>query len=68
MPRRSSVFSSALTLVPSIVMSPSVIEISRLIIFIAVVLPPPEGPMRTQISPDGMVSDRSSIAGCELLP
>ena len=50
------------------VMSPSVIEISRLIIFIAVVLPPPDGPMRTQISPAGMVSDRSSIAGRGLFP
>src|ERR671910_154753 len=57
MPRRSSVFSSALTLVPSIVMSPSVIEISRLIIFMAVVLPPPEGPMSTQISRAGIVGN-----------
>src|SRR5687767_2679022 len=66
MPRRSSVFSSALTLVPSIVMSPEVIEISRLIIFMAVVLPPPDGPMSTQISPAGIVSERSSMAGREL--
>ena len=49
-------------------MSPSVIEISRLIIFIAVVLPPPDGPIRTQISPAGMVSDRSSIAGPRAVP
>jgi hypothetical protein len=57
-----------LTLVPSIVMSPSVIEINRLIIFIAVVFPPPEGPITTQISPAGIVSERSLIAGCGLLP
>ncbi len=42
--------------------------ISRLIIFMAVVLPPPEGPMSTQISPAGIVSERSSIAGRELFP
>ena len=48
---------------PSIVMSPSVIEISRLTIFIAVVLPPPEGPTSTQISPAGIVSESSVTAG-----
>ena len=60
--------SSDFTLLPSIVMSPSVIEISRLIIFMAVVLPPPEGPISTQISPAGMVRERSSIAGFGLFP
>ena len=64
MPRRSSERSSERTLVPSIRMSPSVIEISRLTIFIAVVLPPPDGPTSTQISPAGIVSESSSTAGC----
>ena len=39
-------------------MSPSVISIMRLTIRIAVVLPQPEGPTSTQISPAGTVSER----------
>jgi hypothetical protein len=50
-------------LCPSIVMSPSVIEIRRLTIRIAVLFPPPDGPMSTQISPAGIVIERSSTAG-----
>ena len=38
-------------------------RIRRLTIFIAVVLPPPEGPTSTQRSPAGIVSERSSTAG-----
>src|SRR3954453_5672248 len=53
MPRRSSTGSSCITLVSSIVMSPSDSVIRRLTSFIAVVLPPPDGPIRTQISPAG---------------
>ncbi len=45
-------------------MSPSVIEISRLTIFSAVVLPHPEGPIRTQISPGGTVKLSFSTAAC----
>src|SRR4051812_33484816 len=52
-----------MTLVPSIVMSPSVRVISRLTSFMAVVLPPPEGPISTQISPAGIRRLRSSTAG-----
>jgi len=64
MPRRSCEVSSALTLLPSIVMSPSVIGISRLTIFSAVVLPHPEGPISTHISPLGTSKLRSSTATC----
>jgi hypothetical protein len=49
-------------------MSPSVIEIRRLTIFMTVVLPAPDGPITTQMSPAGMASERSSIAGRVLLP
>src|SRR5438034_4246544 len=63
MPRRSSIVSRLRTLRPPIVMSPSEMSISRLTIFIAVVLPPPEGPTSTQISPAGTTSERSSTAG-----
>ena len=38
-------------------------SIMRLTIRIAVVLPQPEGPTSTQISPEGTVSDRASTAG-----
>ena len=38
-------------------------SIMRLTIRIAVVLPQPEGPTSTQISPDGTVSDSASTAG-----
>src|SRR4051812_38872342 len=44
-------------------MSPSVISTVRLTIRIAVVLPHPDGPTRTQISPAGTSSVRSSTAG-----
>ena len=68
MPRRSSVRSSDLTLVPSIVMSPSVIEMRRLTIFIAVVLPPPGRADEDADLARGMVSERSSIAGSGFFP
>jgi hypothetical protein len=35
-----------------------------LTIFIAVVLPPPDGPTSTQMSPAGIVSDNALTAGC----
>ena len=62
MPRRSWVSSSWRTLRPSIVMSPSVIVIRRLTIFSAVVLPHPDGPISTQISPGGTSKVRFSTA------
>ena len=40
------------------------ISIRRLTIRIAVVLPQPDGPTSTQISPAGTSSERSSTAGC----
>src|SRR6266516_7689759 len=43
-------------------MSPSLISFRRLTIFIAVVLPPPDGPTRTQISPAGTTRERSLTA------
>src|SRR5438105_3285009 len=43
---------------PSIVISPCSKSISRLTSFIAVVLPAPEGPTSTQISPAGIVAGR----------
>src|SRR5437868_10028191 len=43
-------------------MSPSSNETSRLTSFSAVVLPPPDGPTRTQNAPAGISSDRSSTA------
>ena len=49
---------------PSIRISPESNGISRLIIFSAVVLPPPDGPTSTQNVPAGISSDRSSSAGC----
>ncbi len=63
MRRRSSTAGSPATSSPSIVIRPPVGSISRLIIFMVVVLPQPDGPTRTQISPALMVSDRSSTAG-----
>ena len=47
---------------PSIRMSPESNGISRLTIFSAVVLPPPDGPTRTQKVPAGISSERSSTA------
>src|SRR3954464_4098759 len=44
-------------------MSPSSKSISRLISFSAVVFPAPEGPTSMQISPAGIVKERSSTAG-----
>src|SRR4051794_25676762 len=44
-------------------MSPSLISIMRLTIRMAVVLPQPDGPTSTQISPAGTSSERSSTAG-----
>jgi hypothetical protein len=44
-------------------MSPSVMSIIRLTMRIAVVLPQPDGPTSTQISPAGTVSDSASTAG-----
>ena len=44
-------------------MSPSVIATVRLTIRIAVVLPQPEGPTSTQMSPAGTSSERSRTAG-----
>jgi len=52
-----------MTLAPSSRISPSVSSIMRFTSRIAVVLPQPEGPTSTQISPAGTVSERSSIAG-----
>jgi hypothetical protein len=43
-------------------MSPSVMSIMRLTIRMAVVLPQPEGPTSTQISPAGTSRERSSTA------
>ena len=47
-------------------MSPSVMSIMRLTIRIAVVLPHPDGPTSTQISPAGTFSDSASTAGFAL--
>ena len=49
-------------LVPSMRMSPLVSSISRLTSFSAVVLPPPDGPTSTQISPAGTV-ERQVVDG-----
>ena len=48
---------------PSIVTSPEVIVISRLTICMAVVLPLPDGPISTQISPAGTSRLRFDTAG-----
>src|SRR4051812_10492343 len=61
-PRRSSVTGSSVTSRPSIRISPESNGISRLTILSAVVLPPPDGPTRTQNVPEGISSDRSSTA------
>jgi hypothetical protein len=47
-------------------MSPSVMSIMRLTIRMAVVLPQPDGPTSTQISPAGTSSDSPSTAGRSL--
>src|SRR5918997_551565 len=43
---------------------PEVGSMMRLIIFIVVVLPHPDGPTKTTISPSGISSERLSTAGC----
>ncbi len=45
--------------------SPEVGSISRLTIFMVVVLPQPDGPSSTQISPSGTSIDTWSTAGAE---
>ena len=49
---------------PSTAMLPEVRGISRLMRRIRVVLPQPDGPMKTQISPCGTVRLTLSTAGC----
>jgi hypothetical protein len=44
-------------------MSPLVMSIMRLTMRMAVVLPQPDGPTNTQISPAGTVSERPPTAG-----
>ena len=51
-----------MTSCPSIVIRPPVGSIRRFTIFMDVVLPQPDGPTRTQISPAGIVSVRSVTA------
>ncbi len=46
-------------------MSPSVISTMRLTIRNAVVLPQPEGPTRTQMSPAGTSTESASTAGTD---
>src|SRR5437879_8723005 len=48
---------------PSMVIAPDVGSMSRLIIRMVVVLPQPDGPTNTTISPAGMVVEKSSTAG-----
>ena len=62
MPRRSSTAGRLMTSRPSIVIRPLVGSMSRFTIFIVVVLPQPDGPTRTQISPAGTVRVRSLTA------
>jgi hypothetical protein len=45
-------------------MSPEVMSVMRLTMRIAVVLPHPDGPTSTQISPAGTSSESESTAGC----
>ena len=63
MPRRSSAGSRSRTERPSSRMSPLVSSIIRLTRRIAVVLPQPDGPTRTQMRPAGTSKERSWIAG-----
>ena len=60
--RRSSTGSAWVTSRPSRKMRPDVGSMSRLIILSVVVLPQPDGPTSTQISPSGMSSDSSRTA------
>src|ERR671918_504870 len=52
-----------MTSVPSTVIDPEVGSTKRLIIFIVVVLPHPEGPTSTTVSPSPTSMDRSETAG-----
>ena len=61
--RRSSTAGRDATSSPSIVIRPEVGSTRRLTIFMVVVLPHPDGPTRTQISPAPISSDRSVTAG-----
>src|ERR671923_147544 len=63
MSRRSAASSRSRTLRPPTRMSPSVMSIIRLTIRIAVVLPQPDGPTSTQISPACTASDSAFTAG-----
>src|SRR5919108_1212074 len=62
MPRLSSTGSCSATLRPSTTMVPPEGSMSRLIIFMVVVLPQPEGPTKTTVSPRPMSMERSLTA------
>src|SRR5712692_1780562 len=64
MRRRSAVTSIVMMSTPSISTWPLLGSTSRLTIFRLVVLPQPLGPTRTQMSPAGTSSDRSTTAPC----
>src|SRR6056297_394380 len=63
MRRRSWFGSTSVTSSPSRMIRPPVGSMMRLIIFIVVVLPQPDGPTSTTISPRGMSIDTRSTAG-----
>src|SRR5918996_4501693 len=63
MPLRSFTGSCWRTLVSPTRISPEVGSISRLIIFMVVVLPQPEGPTSTTVSPSAISRERSRTAG-----
>src|SRR3977135_13653 len=65
MPRRNSAAGLLLMLTPSSRMSPPLSSIIRFASLSAVVLPQPDGPTSTQISPAGTSSDRLLIAGSD---
>ena len=67
-PRRSSTGSTRLVSRPSTRMRPDVGSISRLIMRMVVVLPQPEGPTSTMVSPSATSKDRSPTASAEALP
>src|SRR3990170_2885649 len=65
--RLSFTGSCFMTSVPSTVIDPDDGSIRRLIIFIVVVLPHPDGPTRTTVSPSSISIDKSeTAAGPEL--
>src|SRR5437879_83995 len=68
MDRRSSTASIWVTFRPPTSIRPESGSTMRLIIRMVVVLPQPEGPISTQISPALMVSDSPSTADCALVP